>query len=104
MDAESPRITGPVLKVLRALMDCPKTGISGAEIARSTRLASGTLYPILFRLENAGWLDSCWEDVNPSVAKRPRKRLYHVTALGERRAKDSFREIMPAGTELLWQS
>lgn len=104
MDTESPRITGPVLKVLKVLMVCHKAGISGAEITRSTKLASGTLYPILFRLENAGWLDSDWEEVNPSVVKRPRKRFYHLTALGERRAKDSFREIMPAGTELLWQS
>ncbi|MFP5205341.1 MAG: PadR family transcriptional regulator [Acidobacteriota bacterium] len=104
MNTESPRITGPVLKVLKILMNCPEVGISGAEIARSTKLASGTLYPILFRLENAGWLESRWEEVTPSVVKRPRKRLYHVTALGERRTKDSFRELMPSAAEFLWQS
>lgn len=103
MGNDSPRITGPVLRVLRTLMDCPEAGISGAEIARSTKLASGTLYPILFRLESAGWLESRWEEVNPAVIKRPRKRLYHVTALGARKTQDSFRELMPA-KEVLWQS
>jgi PadR family transcriptional regulator, regulatory protein PadR len=103
MNAKPPRITGPTLKVLKALLSCPDAGISGAEIARSTKLASGSLYPILFRLENAGWLQSRWEDVRPSDVKRPRKRLYRVTALGERRISESFRELMPSPTEFVWQ-
>ena len=32
-------------------MECPQEGLSGAQIARATKLASGTLYPILARLE-----------------------------------------------------
>ena len=45
------------LAVLEALMDCPRDRLSGAQIARTTKLASGTLYPILARLEEAGWLE-----------------------------------------------
>jgi DNA-binding PadR family transcriptional regulator len=47
--------------------------------------AHGTLYKALERLERAGLLTSTWED--PAVAAdqgRPRRRLYQVTALGER--------------------
>lgn len=49
------------------------------------RLTShGTLYKALARLEEAGFLDSHWED--PAVALqagRPRRRLYVLTAAGE---------------------
>lgn len=47
--------------------------------------AHGTLYKALDRLERAGLLSSHWED--PDVAAeegRPRRRLYTVTANGER--------------------
>lgn len=47
--------------------------------------AHGTLYKAMGRLERAGLLTSHWED--PVVAAdegRPRRRLYQVTALGER--------------------
>jgi PadR family transcriptional regulator, regulatory protein PadR len=104
MPTDSPRITGPTLKVLKELMTCPMEGLSGAEIARSTGLASGTLYPILFRLERTGWLCSHWEDVNPSDEKRPRKRLYRVTALGEIKIRSVFSELMPDMRGLVWQS
>jgi PadR family transcriptional regulator, regulatory protein PadR len=104
MNAKPPRITGPILKVLKELMACPDSGLSGAEIARATGLASGTLYPILFRLEKSGWLNSRWEEVDPSEVKRPRKRLYNVTALGAIKIKSSFRELMPNPTEFVWQS
>jgi DNA-binding PadR family transcriptional regulator len=85
-------------------MSCPAYGLSGAEIARTTGLASGTLYPILFRLEKSAWLQSEWEDINPSEAKRPRRRLYRVTALGEAETRAAFRELMPDLREPLWQS
>ena len=102
MNANSPRITGPTLKVLKELIACPLKGISGAEIARATGLASGTLYPILFRLEKSAWLQSEWEDANPSEMKRPRKRLYRVTALGEIESRSAFRELMPDPKGLVW--
>jgi len=50
----------------------------------STGLSSGTLYPILMRLDEAGWLESRWEKVDPARVGRPRRRLYRITALGRR--------------------
>jgi PadR family transcriptional regulator, regulatory protein PadR len=42
----------------------------------------GTAYPILLRLENEGWVTSRWEDIDPHVEKRPRRRYYRLTASG----------------------
>lgn len=85
-------------------MQCSSGGLSGAEIAKATGLATGTLYPILFRLEKSAWLKSNWEEVSPSEAKRPRRRLYRVTALGETEGRAAFKELIPDLREPLWQS
>jgi DNA-binding PadR family transcriptional regulator len=53
--------------------------LSGAEISREARLASGTLYPMLMRLEQCGWLESRWETEDPQALRRPRRRYYRVT-------------------------
>ncbi|MGH8879134.1 MAG: PadR family transcriptional regulator, partial [Stackebrandtia sp.] len=47
-----------------------------------TGLPSGTLYPILVRLERAGWVATAWEDVDASAAGRPARRYYRLTADG----------------------
>ena len=56
------------------------------ELEGARRLtAHGTLYKALARMEKAGLLHSRWED--PSTAadeRRPRRRLYEVTAEGAR--------------------
>jgi hypothetical protein len=95
MSAKPPRITGPTLKVLREFFLRPTDRLSGIEISRSTGLASGTLYPILFRLEEVGWLESEWEEVVPTQVKRPRRRFYRMTGIGEINARASFREVFP---------
>lgn len=47
--------------------------------------AHGTLYKALDRMERAGLLTSRWEDPDAATAeRRPRRRLYRVTGLGER--------------------
>nr|WP_285485880.1 helix-turn-helix transcriptional regulator [Amycolatopsis taiwanensis] len=48
----------------------------GLEICAAAGLASGTIHPILARLEKAGWLRSRWEDANPADQGRPRRRYY----------------------------
>lgn len=95
------RVTGPTLKILSALLATPNE-ISGAQIARITGLASGTLYPILMRLETARWVDSKWEDADPSELGRPRRRLYRVTALGARRAREVIEEVRADLGRLTW--
>jgi len=84
------------------LLEKPHKRLSGADIARATRMLSGTLYPILLRLEKAGWLESEWEDLDPSEAGRPRKRLYRLTGTGYKKTSKAFADLaMPEG-RLSW--
>jgi DNA-binding PadR family transcriptional regulator len=78
------------LRVLEAFLSGPSEELAGADVARRGHIASGTLYPILLRLESAGWLVSRWEKIDPSLEGRPRRRLYRMTPSGLRRASDVF--------------
>lgn len=102
MGSDNPRMTTQTLKVLSALMSSDLEELAGADIARKTKLASGTLYPILFRLEEAGFLTSRWEADAPRDLKRPRRRLYKITGAGARNAKLSIREFKAALGSLAW--
>jgi PadR family transcriptional regulator PadR len=93
MSLNEPQVTTQTLAVLMALRDSPGEGLSGAQIARTTKLASGTLYPILGRLEQAGWLESQWETDDPHTLGRPRRRFYQITGLGDIRAEAAARKM-----------
>ena len=59
------------------------------ELGQARRLtAHGTLYRALDRLEQRQLLESRLEDADAAAAeRRPRRRLYTVTALGEKAAQ-----------------
>lgn len=97
-----PRITAQTLKVLAALMSDNPDGLSGADVGRFAKLQSGTLYPILLRLEQAGWLESWWESEKPQELGRPRRRFYRLTGLGWRKTKSEFKEVTSMLGELAW--
>lgn len=54
----------------------------GFEIMRVSELPSGTVYPLLRRLEAGGLVRSRWEDADPAEEGRPRRRYYEVTPEG----------------------
>ena len=87
MAERDPRMSGPTLKVLKLYLTTPRADRSGADISKATGIGAGTLYPLLARLEEAGWMESDWEAVDPSEVGRPRKRYYHLTGLGQTRAR-----------------
>jgi DNA-binding PadR family transcriptional regulator len=58
----------------------------GYDIARRTGLRSGTLYPILARLAERGYLETQWESDPPYG--RPRRHLYRLTAAGAEQAAE----------------
>jgi PadR family transcriptional regulator PadR len=97
-------MSAQTLKVLSALMCSAQDELSGAEIGRSTKLASGTLYPILLRLEDAGWLASRWEDGDPHELGRPRRRFYRITGLGANKARAVYKDLEPSFRGLSWQN
>lgn len=72
--------------MLRQFLDDPAQPRYGFGLMRATGLASGTLYVILARLQQAGWLTSAQEDLDPAAAGRPARRLYRLTADGAQAA------------------
>lgn len=88
-------MSAQTLKVLAALLEHAGLELSGADVGRAANLKSGTLYPILLRLEDAGWVGSKWEEGDPRVLGRPRRRYYRITGVGRMRALAAFRELQP---------
>jgi DNA-binding PadR family transcriptional regulator len=81
--APNPRALSPAaVAVLQAIAK----GVShGFDIMDAASLPSGTVYPILGRLERGGFVRSHWEA--PTVAqreKRPPRRYYEISAAGVR--------------------
>ncbi|MFI6503275.1 PadR family transcriptional regulator [Nonomuraea typhae] len=90
MPAE-PRMTMQVQAVLRTLLDDPATPCYGLRICAETDLPSGTVYPILARLELLGWVESAWEDPGAQASEgRPRRRYYTITPGGVERAREAI--------------
>jgi PadR family transcriptional regulator PadR len=52
----------------------------GLQICDATGLGTGTVYPILERLADMGWIAASWEAAQPSG--RPRRRFYEITNVG----------------------
>jgi PadR family transcriptional regulator, regulatory protein PadR len=84
--SDLPRVTLSVLRVLRVLLDHPSALHYGLDISKQAELKTGTIYPILTRLEEAGWVVSNWEEADPRTTGRPRRRLYKLTDGGAERA------------------
>ena len=98
MDEPNIRLTERGLRVPRFLLESPNRSRSGAEIGRTTGTGSGTLYPLLARLEAAGWLASEWETVDPHEVGRPRRCLYRLTGEGQRNAHAALAKLqLPSG-------
>ena len=77
-----PKMTLTVQLVLRAMLAEPSREMYGLEIGGEAGLPSGTVHPILARLERFGWARSSWEDTDPATAGRPRRRYYRLTEDG----------------------
>ena len=80
----SPRLnlTYPTALVLQALS---RGFHHGFDIMDATGLPSGTVYPILRRLDGEGLLESTWEEQAEAQREgRPPRRYYAITPAGER--------------------
>lgn len=56
----------------------------GYELASLTGIKSGTLYPLLIRLEGQGFLEAEWQQ--PVLSGRPPRHAYRLTAAGRQLA------------------
>jgi hypothetical protein len=78
MVATTPRLTYATLTVVNALLTDPARQWYGLEVVKATPLPSGTVYPILARMERHGWLTSARERVPDHETRTPR-RYYTLT-------------------------
>lgn len=82
------RLGRATVDVLAVLLDSagPRWGL---ELIKVTGRPSGTVYPLLDRLERAGWVTSRWDDDKGRPG--PRRRLYELTPDGAVAARDAVR-------------
>ncbi|WP_067465233.1 PadR family transcriptional regulator [Actinomadura macra] len=74
--------------VLRQALLEPAREWYGLEMVQATGLPSGTVYPIITRLEECGWIASRWEDAaEHEDTGRPRRRYYELTPEGTQAAR-----------------
>jgi PadR family transcriptional regulator, regulatory protein PadR len=73
-------VTSATLDVLEALMG-PDEELYGLKIAQNAGRKAGSVYPILARLEEAGWVESSWESEERGE-RGPRRRFYRLSPDG----------------------
>jgi DNA-binding PadR family transcriptional regulator len=66
--------------VLETLLGQPQAWRYGYDLSKETGLKSGTLYPLLMRLSDQGWLEAEWRA--PLQPGRPSRHAYRLTATG----------------------
>jgi DNA-binding PadR family transcriptional regulator len=76
------RMTAPMQRVLAAFLADPAAERYGYDLMTAARLPSGTLYPLLARLEREKLVASAWETPK-QAGQRPRK-YYRLTGEGIR--------------------
>lgn len=72
--------------VLNVLLGAPRDWHYGYDLSRQTGLAPGTMYPILKRLTECGWLEAAW--VQSCQNGRPPRHQYKLTSAGARQARE----------------
>lgn len=77
-------LSKPAQTLLAALLVTPQEWRHGYDLASQTGLKSGTLYPLLIRLEAQGYLEAEWRQ--PVASGRPPRHAYRLTAAGQRLA------------------
>jgi DNA-binding PadR family transcriptional regulator len=65
--------------VLKVFLEDPSQPRYGFDLMKRTGMASGSLYPMLAKLEGAGWLTRGKEDIDPHAAGRPARLHYTIT-------------------------
>ena len=84
------RITPATIDVLTVL-DSATESIWGLAIVKQSGRPAGSVYPILERLEQSGWVTSRWEDDPSRVG--PRRRFYELTDAGAAAATQAIQSF-----------
>jgi len=93
------RTSPQTFAVLESLLQHPAQWRHGYSLSQETELPSGTLYPILMRLERLAWLETKWEE--PGNLGRPPRHLYRLTSQGRAWAVE---ELRAANAKGMWKA
>lgn len=74
--------------VFQAFLDSPSDETYGFALSEATGLPSGSIYPILRRLEDEGFIKGRWTQVEGGRQRR-RRRYYTLTGDGRRVAREA---------------
>ncbi len=89
MPVKTPRISRETLLLLERFVERPTDWRYGYELSRETGLKSGTLYPILMRLEKHSLLEARWVATEEGV---PPRHTYRLTPNGLELARTKLAE------------
>lgn len=98
--ARTPHTSPHTRAVLSALLTAFPAQTYGYDLSRATELRSGTLYPILQRLHEQGYLHAEWESSPPTG--RPPRHLYRLTEAGLRLARERQTEQTQGTLQGAW--
>ena len=85
------KLTGALERLMRALLADPSARRYGYDLMKAARLPSGTLYPMLARLQDQGLVTSEWELVRDDANGRPPRKYYQLTGEGIRELAQAAR-------------
>lgn len=88
------RLTRTTARTLFAFLESPRSWRYGYDLMKVAALSSGTLYPLLARLADDGWLESRWEE--SEFPGKPPRQLYRLTATGRVKAREVVKRAQPA--------
>jgi len=74
------RVTKQTLAVLQAFLDSGDRPVWGLALSKQLGIPTGSIYPMLDRLVENGWLQFSWEDDADRLG--PRKKLYTLSKAG----------------------
>ena len=81
------KLTGPLERVLRVFLADVPARHYGYDLMKAAKLPSGTLYPMLARLQEQGLVTSEWEPQPADGSGRPPRKYYQLTGDGARVAR-----------------
>ena len=78
-------LSPPARTILAIMADAGSRWLHGYDLCRQARVKSGTLYPLLIRLEEQGYLEAEWQTA--AEPGRPPRHSYRLTAAGRALAR-----------------
>ena len=81
------KLTASLERVLRVFLTDVSALHYGYDLMKAAKLPSGTLYPMLARLQEQGLVTSQWEPQPDDAGGRPPRKYYQLTGEGVRVAR-----------------